>query len=113
LNSNPGSFGGFTLSISCGESRLLVLWCAGDRCDIEGSDEDPGWSRRPGVEDQRWSSTGRVLGGQTIEKLGDAVCGLHCAQGNEEREFLCLDSKPMSMISPGFASKPVASGFPV
>jgi hypothetical protein len=27
---------------SCGESRLLVSWCVGDRCDIAGSDEDLG-----------------------------------------------------------------------
>jgi hypothetical protein len=27
-----------------------------------GSDKDLGRSRRPGVEDRAWSSTGRVLG---------------------------------------------------
>jgi hypothetical protein len=32
--------------------------------------------------------TGRVLGGQAIERLGGAVCGLHRARGNEERRFL-------------------------
>jgi hypothetical protein len=32
--------------------------------------------------------TGRVLGGQTIERLGGTVCGLHRAHGDEEREFL-------------------------
>jgi hypothetical protein len=32
--------------------------------------------------------TGRVLGGRAIERSGDAVCGLHCARGDEEREFL-------------------------
>jgi hypothetical protein len=32
--------------------------------------------------------TGRVLGGRTIERLGDTVCGLHRAHGDEEREFL-------------------------
>jgi hypothetical protein len=31
---------------------------------------------------------GRVLGGRTIERSGDAVCGLHRAHGDEEREFL-------------------------
>jgi hypothetical protein len=30
---------------------------------------------------------GRVLGGQAIERSGGAVCGLHRARGNEEREF--------------------------
>jgi hypothetical protein len=42
---------------------LLVSQCAGDRCDMAGSDEDRDRSRGPGVEDQGWSSTGRVLGG--------------------------------------------------
>jgi hypothetical protein len=32
--------------------------------------------------------TGRVLGGWAIERSGDAVCGLHCARGDEERGFL-------------------------
>jgi hypothetical protein len=29
-----------------------------------------------------------VLGGQAIERSGGTVCGLHCARGGEEREFL-------------------------
>jgi hypothetical protein len=41
------------------------------------SDEDHGRSRRPSAEDRRWLGTGRVLGGQTIGRLGDAVCGLN------------------------------------
>jgi hypothetical protein len=53
-----------------------------------GRDKDRGRSRRPGAEDQRWSSTGRVLGGQTIGRSGDAICGLYRAQGDEERGFL-------------------------
>jgi hypothetical protein len=32
--------------------------------------------------------TGRVLDGQTIERSDNAVCVLHRARGNEEREFL-------------------------
>jgi hypothetical protein len=52
-----------------------------------GSDEDLGRSRRPSTEDRRWSSTGRVLDGQMIRRLGDAVCGLHHAYGDEECEF--------------------------
>jgi hypothetical protein len=51
------------LSILVGELHLIVLWCAGDRCDMAGSDEDHGRSRRASVEDRRWLSTGRVLGG--------------------------------------------------
>jgi hypothetical protein len=42
---------------------LLVPWCVGGRCSMACSDEDRGRSRRPGVEDRGWSSTGRVLGG--------------------------------------------------
>jgi hypothetical protein len=32
--------------------------------------------------------TGRVLDGQAIERSGGAVCSLHRARGDEEREFL-------------------------
>jgi hypothetical protein len=32
--------------------------------------------------------TGRVLGGQAVERSGVAVCGLHCARGDKEHEFL-------------------------
>jgi hypothetical protein len=32
--------------------------------------------------------TSRVLGGRTIGRSGDAVCGLHRARGDEEHEFL-------------------------
>jgi hypothetical protein len=53
LNSNPGYFGCFTfIFVLYRESRLLVSWCAGDRCDMAGSDEDHNRSRRPSVEDQ-------------------------------------------------------------
>jgi hypothetical protein len=31
---------------------------------------------------------GRVFGGRAIERSGGAVCGLHRAHGDEEREFL-------------------------
>jgi hypothetical protein len=101
------------LSILVGESRLLVSWCAGGRCDMAGNDEDYGKSRRPGAEDRGWSSTVQVLGGRMIVRLGDAVYGLHRAQGDKKRRFLGLASKPRSTVSPSLASKPVASGFPV
>jgi hypothetical protein len=42
--------------------------------------------------------TGRVLGGWAIERSGDAVCGLHRAQGDEEREFFSWASKPRSTV---------------
>jgi hypothetical protein len=32
--------------------------------------------------------TGRVLGGRTIERSGDVMCGLYRAQEDEKREFL-------------------------
>jgi hypothetical protein len=32
--------------------------------------------------------TGRLLGGRTIGRSGDAMCDLHHARGDEEREFL-------------------------
>jgi hypothetical protein len=32
--------------------------------------------------------TSRVLGGRAIERSGGAMCGLHCASGDEERRFL-------------------------
>jgi hypothetical protein len=38
-----------------------------------------------------WTGDGRtdwVLGGQVIERSGGAVCSLHRARGDEEREFL-------------------------
>jgi hypothetical protein len=41
--------------VSFGESRSLVSWCAGGRCDMTCSDEDRGRSRRPGAEYRGWS----------------------------------------------------------
>jgi hypothetical protein len=55
---------------------------------MAGNDEHHGRSRRPGAENQGWSGIGQVLGGQTIERSGDAVCGLHHAREDEEHEFL-------------------------
>jgi hypothetical protein len=64
---------------------------------------------------------GRVLGDRVIERLGDAVCGLYCAQGDEERGFLGWASKPRSIVCQwigfkitktvfsGLASKPVVT----
>jgi hypothetical protein len=81
------------LSILVGEARLLVLRCAGDRCIMAGSNEYRGMGRRPGADDWGWSSTGRIIGGQMIERSGDIVCGLHHVQRDEERGFLGLASK--------------------
>jgi hypothetical protein len=73
------------------------------------SNEDRGRNMRLGAEDRRWLSTGRVLGGHTIERLGDAVCGLHHGQGDEECGFFCLASKPRSSVSLDLALKPVTT----
>jgi hypothetical protein len=37
------------------------------------------------------------------------MCSLHHVQGDEEHEFLSLASKPRSTVSPGLASKPMAT----
>jgi hypothetical protein len=46
-----------SLSVSLGESCLLISWCAGDRCNMTGSDEDRGRSKRPDVKDRERSGT--------------------------------------------------------
>jgi hypothetical protein len=109
LNLNLENLSGSTLlSILCGETRFLVSWCVGDRCGMANSDEDRGRSRWLGAEDRRWSSTSRELGGRTIERSGDAMCGLYYAQGDEECGFLGSALKPRSIVSPVLASKPMA-----
>jgi hypothetical protein len=50
-------------------------------------DENYDRSRRPDVDD-RDDHTCRVLGGRTFKMSDGAVCGLHCARGDEECEFL-------------------------
>jgi hypothetical protein len=40
------------------------------------------------VQRIRDDRTGQVLGGRAVERSGDAVCGLHHAHRDEEREFL-------------------------
>jgi hypothetical protein len=55
---------------------------------MAGSHEDRGRSRRPGAENQGWSSIGRVLSGRTVERAGDVVCSLQRARGDQEHEFL-------------------------
>jgi hypothetical protein len=76
---------------------------------MAGIDEDRGRSRRLDAEDRGWSSAGQILIVRTIERSGDAVCSVHCAQGDEECRFLGLASKPRLMVSPGLTSKPVAT----
>jgi hypothetical protein len=50
LNSNPGQFCFSFTFVLCGESCLLVSWCAGGRCGMACSDEDCGSSRRSSAE---------------------------------------------------------------
>jgi hypothetical protein len=115
LNSNPGHFGGSTtfILVSCGESCLLVSWCTGGRCSKASSDEDCDRSRRPSAEDRGWSGIGRVLGGRTIGRSGDAMCGLHRARGDEEHGFVGSASKSRSTVVSGLASKPLGWFLPV
>jgi hypothetical protein len=49
-------FDSFTfISVSFGESCLLVSWCAGGRYGMTCSDENHDRSKRPGAEDRGWS----------------------------------------------------------
>jgi hypothetical protein len=64
--------------VSFGESRFLVLWCAGGRCGMACSDENHGRSRRPGAEDRGWShrlgtqwSGGREVGWRRVRSAPD------------------------------------------
>jgi hypothetical protein len=67
------------------ESRLLVLWCAGGRCDMTCSNKDRGRSRRPGAEDLgmvaqvRYSVVGRSRG----QVASCAVCTWHVETRSE------------------------------
>jgi hypothetical protein len=89
LNSNLKRFVCFIFSfVLCGESRLLLSWCAGDRYGMVCNDEHHDRSRTLGAEDREWSSIGWKLSGRTIERSGDAVCGLYHARGDGKSEFL-------------------------
>jgi hypothetical protein len=55
---------------------------------MTGSDEDRDRSRRPGAEDRKWSSTGRVLGSLTIGRSSDIMCGLYHSHRDNECGFL-------------------------
>jgi hypothetical protein len=55
-----------------------VAWCAAT--NIVGGVGDL-------VQRTTDGGTGQVLGGQEIETSGAAVCGLHCARGDEDHMF--------------------------
>jgi hypothetical protein len=76
---------------------------------MTSSDEDRGRRRRLGAENRGWSNTGRALGDRMIKRSSDAVYSLHRTQGDEEHRFLGLASKPRSTVSPGLASKLMAT----
>jgi hypothetical protein len=65
---------------------LLVSWCAGGRCGMRVATRTVA-----GVGDlvQRTGDgrTGRVLGGQAVERSSGVMCGLHLSRGDEERVF--------------------------
>jgi hypothetical protein len=55
--------------------------------------------------------TSQILDGQTIERSGGAVCGLHLACGDEERDFLDLALKPWSTVCEWFDLKTTQTVF--
>jgi hypothetical protein len=65
--------------LSCGVQMAGVAWPAATRTVTGVGDQ----VQRTGDD-----HTGRVLSGQVVERSGDAVCGLHLARGDEERDFL-------------------------
>jgi hypothetical protein len=70
--------------VSFGESRLLVLWCAGGRCGMVCSDENHGTSRSPGVEDQGWSHRSDTQWPGDRE-VGVALCAVYTAHVETRR----------------------------
>jgi hypothetical protein len=67
---NVVHFVNFTfIFVLCEESCLLILWFAGDRCDMSYSDEDDS-SRRSGAEDYGWIHRSEV-GWRCVWSRGD------------------------------------------
>jgi hypothetical protein len=88
LNSNLRHFSSFTfILVSCGESHCLsrsvqvagAAWRVATRIMTREGDQ---------VQRTGDGRTGQILGGQVIERLGGALCGLHRARGNEKHRFL-------------------------
>jgi hypothetical protein len=65
--------------LSRGVQMVGAAWCAAMRIVTGVGD----LVQRTG--DDR---TDHVLGGQAVKRSGGAMCGLHRARGDEEREFL-------------------------
>jgi hypothetical protein len=53
--------------------------------------------------------TGRVLGGRTIGRSGDTVCGLHRARGDESTDFLVEAQKQGQRFVSGLTTGAVFS----
>jgi hypothetical protein len=104
LNLNQENFGGST--------SIYLVWRI-IFAYLTGNDENHGRSRRHGAKNRRWSDTSRVLSGRMIERSGDAVCSLHRAQGDGERIFLDLSSKPRLRVLTGLDSKSVTTYFSI
>jgi hypothetical protein len=49
--------------------------------------------------------TGRELGGRTIRRSGDVMCGMHRACRDDDRGFLGQASKPRSAVCQWFGPK--------
>jgi hypothetical protein len=89
LNSNPGQFRFvFLLPLFRSENRV----CLSRGVQVVGATWHAVTRTVAGVGDQVQrigdGRTCRVLGGMAIERSGGAVCGLHLACGDKEREFL-------------------------
>jgi hypothetical protein len=89
LNSNPGQFY-FVLFLSLFHLENRV--CLSRGVQVVGAIWHAATRIMVGVGDlvQRIGNghIGRVLGGRTIERSGDTVCGLHRARGDEKHGFL-------------------------
>jgi hypothetical protein len=72
---------------------------------MAGNDEDLGSSRRFGAEDRGLSSTGRVLGGQMIGRVGDVMCDLQRAHEDKEHEFFLFEPQNQVRRFPGLDLK--------
>jgi hypothetical protein len=79
---NPGQFHFFLLSLFRSENRV----CLSHGVQVAGAAWRAAMRTVSGIGDlvQRTGDgrTGRILGGQTVERSGGAVCGLHLARGD-------------------------------
>jgi hypothetical protein len=107
LNSNPGRFVCFTsifvhlekrFCLSCGVQVAGATWRAAMRIVVGVGDL---------VQRIRDGRTSWVLGGRTIERSGDVMCGLHRARGDDGRVFLV---EPQNQGGGGFPGLGLKTG---